>query len=301
MNIESLREYIVFAKHLNFSRAAAELNMTQSTLSKHIAAIESELGFDVVSRGRQLAFTEQGKELLASAQKVVQLYDSEIGRIKGNDSRPVRLRCSGNFLMPFLASLHNVPFTFVEAISGESTIAALQKGRADVDFNLDISINPSFGKKMADNGVAVVPCLDLEMGILVPKENELAAKPSLAHEDLRGRSFTILDGAYFDDLSVFQQLLLGEDLALDFTIASVDGNIANLNFMDMGSSLFFFEKATLEAICRQRNDVVMFDSVDGVSLKAPTALFYLAENSNRNVRTFIDHARTYYASTAAFR
>lgn len=36
MQIETLEEYVVLAKHLNFSKAAIELSMTQSTLSKHM-------------------------------------------------------------------------------------------------------------------------------------------------------------------------------------------------------------------------------------------------------------------------
>ncbi len=40
MQIETLEEYVGPAKHLNFSKAAIELSMTQSTLSKHIAALE---------------------------------------------------------------------------------------------------------------------------------------------------------------------------------------------------------------------------------------------------------------------
>ena len=94
MTLDLLREYIVFAKHLNFSRAAAELSMTQSTLSKHVAALEKELGFLVVERGRELRFTAQGKAFLESAQKVVHLYDDELAALQAqftSNAEPVLL------------------------------------------------------------------------------------------------------------------------------------------------------------------------------------------------------------------
>ena len=94
MTLDLMREYIVFAKHLNFSHAALELNLTQSTLSKHIAALEKELGFPVVTRGRELQFTAQGKAFLESAQKVVHLYDAELASLResfASSKGPVRL------------------------------------------------------------------------------------------------------------------------------------------------------------------------------------------------------------------
>lgn len=45
MNTEWLQEYIVFARHLNFSSAAKTLNMAQPTLSKHMIALENGWGF----------------------------------------------------------------------------------------------------------------------------------------------------------------------------------------------------------------------------------------------------------------
>lgn len=69
MDLETLREFVVFARHLNFSYAAKELNLTQSTLSKHIAALEKELGCDVVVRKRQLELTDAGRKLLQASQK----------------------------------------------------------------------------------------------------------------------------------------------------------------------------------------------------------------------------------------
>ena len=44
MEIAVLREFVSLAENLNFSTTAKRLFITQSTLSRHIAALEHELG-----------------------------------------------------------------------------------------------------------------------------------------------------------------------------------------------------------------------------------------------------------------
>ena len=45
MKTEYLREFAVFSRYLSFTDAAKELFIAQSTLSTHIAALESDVGF----------------------------------------------------------------------------------------------------------------------------------------------------------------------------------------------------------------------------------------------------------------
>jgi DNA-binding transcriptional LysR family regulator len=50
MKIETLNEFVVFAKHMNFSSAARELYCSQPGLSNHIMTLEKELGFALINR-----------------------------------------------------------------------------------------------------------------------------------------------------------------------------------------------------------------------------------------------------------
>lgn len=52
MEIKYLEDLIVFSKTLNYSAAAKELFITQSALSQRIAKMERELGFDLVTHGK---------------------------------------------------------------------------------------------------------------------------------------------------------------------------------------------------------------------------------------------------------
>lgn len=44
MELSLLREFIVLSQTLNYTKAAEVLHLTQPTLSKHIVAMEKELG-----------------------------------------------------------------------------------------------------------------------------------------------------------------------------------------------------------------------------------------------------------------
>ena len=50
MRTEVIQEFLVFARHLNFSKAAAELHITQPNLSKHMMELEREIGVELIDR-----------------------------------------------------------------------------------------------------------------------------------------------------------------------------------------------------------------------------------------------------------
>lgn len=50
MRTETIEEFLVFARHQNFSRAAEELHISQPSLSKHMADLEREIGVELIDR-----------------------------------------------------------------------------------------------------------------------------------------------------------------------------------------------------------------------------------------------------------
>ena len=63
--MSEFREFIVFAKYLNITRAAEELHVSTSTLSRHIAALEHEIGMPLVQReGSASSLTPVGSLVL---------------------------------------------------------------------------------------------------------------------------------------------------------------------------------------------------------------------------------------------
>ncbi|MCC8063917.1 MAG: LysR family transcriptional regulator [Clostridiales bacterium] len=77
MNLSYFREFIVLADTSNYLEAAERLFMGQSTLSKHIMAMERELGVPLFERtSRKVVLSKYGKLLLPHARTIVQAeYD----------------------------------------------------------------------------------------------------------------------------------------------------------------------------------------------------------------------------------
>lgn len=76
--IDLFREFIVLASCKSFAKAADQLHTTQSTLSRHTAELERELGFKLFDRN-PLSLTEAGAFCLNAIVPVVNAYDKAIG------------------------------------------------------------------------------------------------------------------------------------------------------------------------------------------------------------------------------
>jgi DNA-binding transcriptional LysR family regulator len=69
MDLRKLRHAVALARHLNFTKAADALNLTQSALSRSIQALEDECQLRLFDRNRNVvAITAAGRELVRHAQ-----------------------------------------------------------------------------------------------------------------------------------------------------------------------------------------------------------------------------------------
>ncbi len=85
MNIQQLETFIRVADNLNFARAAEELNMTQSAVSRQIHALEDELGARLLLRTtRAVTLTAAGISFLEDAKKVVATVRGAVAKIEHN-------------------------------------------------------------------------------------------------------------------------------------------------------------------------------------------------------------------------
>src|SRR5580698_5069819 len=72
------------ARHLNFSRAAEELLLTQPAVTQQIKALEDELGVPLFDRGGgRIQLTAGGKALLPFAEKMKALSDEAVAAVTG--------------------------------------------------------------------------------------------------------------------------------------------------------------------------------------------------------------------------
>lgn len=76
MELRNLKAFVMAARQLNFSEAARQLCVTQSTLSQNIKQLENETGYALFYRNsHEVQLTEAGTELLPYAEKTIQMAE----------------------------------------------------------------------------------------------------------------------------------------------------------------------------------------------------------------------------------
>lgn len=70
MELRVLRYFLMVAKEQSFTKTAEQLNITQPTLSRQLAALEDELGAKLFNRGgHSITLTNEGLLLKRQAQQ----------------------------------------------------------------------------------------------------------------------------------------------------------------------------------------------------------------------------------------
>jgi DNA-binding transcriptional LysR family regulator len=78
-----LRAFLALSRHLNFSKAAAELRVTQPALSAQIKALEGNLGSPLFQRTtRRVQLTAEGARFVLRARRLVEEINRAVGELK---------------------------------------------------------------------------------------------------------------------------------------------------------------------------------------------------------------------------
>jgi LysR family transcriptional regulator, glycine cleavage system transcriptional activator len=82
LSLDLLRGFRVAARHLSFTRAAQELHVTQSAISREIKTLEEQIGKPLFRRvHRALQLTRAGEELFRATDEALALIDAAAGRV----------------------------------------------------------------------------------------------------------------------------------------------------------------------------------------------------------------------------
>ena len=120
MKIEHLREFLILEKTRNFSEAAKILHISQSSLSKHIAALEDEVDVDLFKRlGNTLQLTEAGSVFLDGALILVNDHNSFVERMKD-----IKARNDAVLEIGYLSSVASFPLFAAVVYPGDEVLGA---------------------------------------------------------------------------------------------------------------------------------------------------------------------------------
>lgn len=83
ISLDLLRGFEAAARHLSFTRAAAELFVTQSAVSRQVKTLEEQLGKELFRRSnRNLSLTEAGLSLQQAVAQAQDLLDGALDRVR---------------------------------------------------------------------------------------------------------------------------------------------------------------------------------------------------------------------------
>ena len=162
VTLRQLRVFLAAARHMNFSRAAEELHLTQPAVSTQIKELATELGLPLFERiGRRTYLTPAGEEMLQCARAIVQ-------RLKETEEALAQLKgLTGGRLNVAVISAGDYFFPRV--------LAAFGAQHPGISFNLTVHNREGLLRHLADN------LTDLAVMVRPPSDMDTIAIPFAPH------------------------------------------------------------------------------------------------------------------------
>ena len=172
IGLAALRGFESAARQLSFTDAAAELNLTQSSISRQIATLERQVGKALfVRKTRALLLTPAGQELQQAVQQALAGIDRSVDAIRGvGGTQRVTLSTYASF-----ASLWLVP-----------RLALFQRDHPGIEIRLDASDRVvDLDAEDVDIAIRWIPRHKLPANATLLIDDELA--PAISPRLLQGR------------------------------------------------------------------------------------------------------------------
>lgn len=202
MNISFFREFTVLAEEKNYMEAAERLYMNQSTLSKHIKTMESELGVSLFDRStRRVELTEYGKALLPYAQSITRCefeYSSLLRQIQNREKGMMTLGSIPPMaqygIVGLLAAFQNeYPDSHVTILEEDSQnlVNLLREKKCELIFLRESKLD--FEKNfLDDNALVRIPFVQDRLIALLPSGHPLAQKEQITLRELKDENFCLI-------------------------------------------------------------------------------------------------------------
>lgn len=135
-SLDALKVFEAAARQLSFTRAADELAVTQSAVSRQIKTLEEALGVSLFARyNRRLELSEAGERLYRSAGRALADLSAGIAEITGARSQVVTVTTALSFaslwLVPRLAAFRRLHPGIDVRIAANDAIVSLERERMD--------------------------------------------------------------------------------------------------------------------------------------------------------------------------
>lgn len=187
MTLEQLRIFVAVAEREHVTRAAVDLNLTQSATSAAIAALETRYDIKLFNRiGRRIELTQAGRLFLVEARAVLaraataETVLDDIAGLKRGSLRLAASQTVGNYWLPPLMHRYRASYPGIAlalTIGNTETVAdTVREGVADLGF---------VEGPVDDQALSVTPVAEDEMVLVVSPTLSRPSGSALSKADLK--------------------------------------------------------------------------------------------------------------------
>lgn len=301
MRIEHFREFILYARVLNVSHAAHKLNISQSTLSRHLQEMERTLGFKLIDRDRGSGLTPAGMSFLSDAEHIVRSYDAAVERcaeIARHDQQVIVLQEYGGHpdVSMRLAALIGYFSIENESIEVEwRRYSGYDLGDALLNETLDVAQTVLFAdrlaierKILAERGIEVIPFYRESVVYWMNANEPLAREGHASLEELASYTIAMPIGKTFNPMrDAVSDLYASRGLVASFAYGKTWA-ISDIPLMNMGRvACVVPPHACRDGALADRADMA-FVEVDDVEDEFITCLLFRENEVKPSVLAFRD-------------
>lgn len=215
-----LNVFYTVAKRLSFTKAAAELFVTQPAVTKHIQELEHHFGTALFDRrGNQISLTSAGSVLLRHAETIMATYrqlEFDMNALKGQPGGTLRLGASTTVaqyvIPPVLARFHEQSADVsISMLSGNTEQVEQQLLNDDIDLGL-------VEGRTHHSDIRYTPFVKDELVLICRADHPLADRDEITLDELRAVPIVLRERGS-GSLEVIEHALRGVGLRLtDLTV-----------------------------------------------------------------------------------
>ena len=233
MNSQQIDYFLSAARHLNFTKAADEYHTSQPTISRQIALLEDELGFELFRREKgYLHLTVGGAIMAQEFDKVKKSISDAVSRVE-----LVSAGLEGEISIAYIGGMNTDIYVYpptidfmgkypeikmnIDSMSFSGMRKSLDSGAVDIIFTFNFEL------PIIENA-SHIECYTVTPIIVMSSSHPLASKESLVPQDFTGQTF-ILPSSVDSHLGRSDVLSILDALDIkDIKLRSADGNESRL-------------------------------------------------------------------------
>ena len=249
LTLHQLEVFVTVARLMSVRAAADELTVSQPAVSASLAALQREVGVELVGKaGRNIELTDAGEVFAQYSRRVLTLLDEALHATRADDldqPAPVRLGATSSVAAHLITPL----------------LARLRDEHPSLDFGLEISNQASIWRMLAEHHVDVVitnrPPSTAAFTSLATRANEfvIVARPGLVWMDRLDDATWLIREEGSTTRAATEEVMARLDLTPDHLV--IGANAAVIQSAEAGLGVAVLPAAAVADAVRDRRLIII--------------------------------------------